>query len=387
MRRLSLRLRWTLVFGALFLLVGGALLTLNYVLVGEVQPNAGEVNVTAFGPSAIPRQEAPSVSATGGMGLEPGAVPIEATSHSAYMAVSAYRDSTMRTLLWASGSALLVVGAAAVGLGWVGAGRALRPVHAITETARELGARDLDRRINLSGPDDELKELADTFDGMLDRLAAAFDAQTRFAANASHELRTPLTVQRTLIEVAMSAPDASADLLRLGERLLDTNQRSESLIDGLLMLARADRGLTARHPVRLDEVVSAALRGPADGVTVTSTLEPCVVPGDTVLLERLVANLFQNAVRYNVDGGTVHVEVTSTPPRLVVSNTGPVVPASAVPDLFEPFRRLGRERVSGSGGCGLGLSIVRAVANAHGGSVHIEPNPDGGLVVTVDLPA
>jgi signal transduction histidine kinase len=232
--------------------------------------------------------------------------------------------------------------------------------------------------------------LADTFDGMLDRLAVAFDSQRRFVANASHELRTPLAVQRTLVEVAMADPTASPELLRLGQHLLHTNERSERLIEGLLVLARSDRGLVERAPVRLDRIADAVLRAAAgrateQGVTLHRRLFPRTVIGDPVLLERLVTNLVDNAIHYNTSGGGVLVEVGHRP-ALVVTNTGPVVPSEEVPGLFEPFRRLHRDRTAGRDGAGLGLSIVRSVVAAHGGSVVAEPNPDGGLRIMVNFP-
>lgn len=380
--RLSVRVKWTLMFGGLFLLAGTALLLINYVLVNETVPQAG----------GFVKQIADAGSGGGGTVID-SIPPPPGSDHvlvGAEVAVDSFRSSTMQTLLIASGIALLIAGAIAGLLGWLMAGRALRPLHAITATARRLEAESLDRRINLDGPDDELKELADTFDGMLDRLATAFDGQRRFVANASHELRTPLAVQRTLIEVAMADPTASPELLRLGQHLLHTNERSERLIEGLLVLARSDQGLVSRVPVRLDEVVEHVLRGCAgiaaeQGVTVASRLGPRLVSGDQVLLERLVTNLVHNAVHYNDEGGSVTV-VVSEWPALLVTNTGPPVPAEALPTLFEPFRRLNRERTASRDGAGLGLSIVRSVARAHHGTVYAEPNPDGGLRITVHLP-
>jgi signal transduction histidine kinase len=261
-------------------------------------------------------------------------------------------------------------------------------VHAITATARRLGAESLNRRINLDGPDDELKELANTFDGMLDRLATAFDSQTHFVANASHELRTPLAVQRTLVEVAMADPEAPPELKRLGQHLLHTNERSERLIEGLLVLARSDRGLLGRTPVQLGKVTENVVAGSADlaserQVTVKTKIKSRTVPGDPVLLERLVTNLVQNAIRYNEPGGSVTVEVGGSP-ALRVINSGPVIPVELLPGLFEPFRRL--ERTATSGGSGLGLSIVASVVKAHGGSIGVAARPSGGLDLRVELP-
>jgi signal transduction histidine kinase len=413
--KLSVRTRLTLTFGGLFLLAGAVLLVVNYTLVNGAlpEPAAYAQRVIAlregawFGP-------APD-SSSGSIDSQPDGDPADDTkgdNASPYPtkgaaergdmissvettaildgAVTDYRSSAIRTLLVISGLALLIVGAMAGLLGWLMAGRALRPVQRITATARRLEAEQMDKRINLDGPADELKELADTFDGMLDRLAGSFDSQRRFVANASHELRTPLAVQRTLIEVAMTDPTASPELMRLGAHLLHTNERTERLIEGLLVLARSDRGLTGREPVRLDHIVAGVVDATqylADdaGVTIESQLTPRAVAGDAVLMERLVTNVVQNAVHYNVPGGTVLVEVGEWP-TLVVTNTGPPVPPDKVADLFEPFRRLDRDRTAHRTGAGLGLSIVRSVTHAHGGSVSAEPNPGGGLRVSVKLP-
>jgi signal transduction histidine kinase len=364
------RTRLALTFGGLFLLAGVVLLLVNYALVSQAMPQPGSYAQSVVSP--------------------PGEEGMTITYQQVEGSVSGYRESALQTVLWISGIALLLVGALAGLLGWLMAGRALRPVERITATARRLEAERLDRRINLDGPHDELKELADTFDGMLDRLAASFDSQRRFVANASHELRTPLAVQRTIVEVAMADPTASPDLMRLGAHLLHTNERTERLIEGLLVLARSDRGLTGRQAVRLDHVVANVLDGVrklSDDacVVVASRLAPRLVGGDPVLLERMVTNLVHNGVHYNEPGGSLLVEVGEWP-ALVVTNTGPHVPPSAVAGLFEPFRRLDADRTSHRAGAGLGLSIVRSVVHAHDGEVTAVPNPSGGLRVSVTLP-
>ncbi|NUS14764.1 MAG: HAMP domain-containing histidine kinase, partial [Streptomyces sp.] len=261
-------------------------------------------------------------------------------------------------------------------------------------TARSVVSSDLKRRIELEGPDDELKELADTFDEMLDRLERSFDAQRRFVANASHELRTPLAINRTLLEVQLSDPNASPDLQQLGKTLLATNERSEQLVEGLLLLARSDNEIIDRKPVDLAEAASQALdqtRGEAQakGVQLRAALSPAVVQGNGVLLERIALNLVQNAVRYNVaDDGWVDLstDVQHGHAVLVVANTGPVVPAYEIDNLFEPFRRLRTERTGSDKGVGLGLSIARSVARAHGGVITAEPREGGGLVMRVTIP-
>ncbi|HEX6360103.1 sensor histidine kinase [Actinophytocola sp.] len=388
-----MRTRLALTFGGLFLLAGAILLVVNYALVSQSLPSADSFSqqfVSGEGgedkpDESIKRDSAedppPPVGAAGGANI---------LTNTVGGAVSGYRESALQTMVIISGIALVLVGAMAALLGWLMADRTLRPVKRITATARRLEAGQMDKRINLEGPEDELKELADTFDSMLDRLAGSFDSQRRFVANASHELRTPLAVQRTMIEVAMADPTASPDLMRLGAHLLHTNERVERLIEGLLLLARSDRGLNTREPVRLDLVVAAVLDGArhlADdaGVTLASHLAPRVVPGDPVLLERLVTNLVHNGIHYNERGGSVTVEVGEFP-ALVVVNTGSVVPPDQVNALFEPFRRLDRDRTARQAGAGLGLSIVRSVVKAHDGTVSAAPNPGGGLRVTAKLP-
>ncbi|SDX03344.1 Signal transduction histidine kinase [Amycolatopsis xylanica] len=382
MNGISVRAKLTALYGGLFLLVGVALMFINYLLVSDKLPQATsfvaaktqQLNVTMA--PAIPMQQ-----------ISPTSAPTQAAVF-AVDSLEDYRSTTLSTLLGQSILALVITAVLAVLLGWVVASRVLRPLHSITATARKLGAENMERRINHEGPQDELKELADTFDGMLDRLAVSFDSQKRFVANASHELRTPLAVQRTLVEVAMADPDVKPEVRKLGEQLLYTNERSERMIEGLLVLARSDRGLVSRSPVRLDEVVNAVIRSSAAmaeeaGVTIESRVRPRPVSGDPVLLERLVTNLVHNAITYNQRGGWVHVDVGNDP-ALVVRNSGPVVPLDAVPGLFEPFRRLSGERTD-SRNAGLGLSIVRSVAQAHGGTAMAEPGRRGGLIVTVRL--
>jgi signal transduction histidine kinase len=281
------------------------------------------------------------------------------------------------------------VAVAGVWMGWIAAGRTLRPIARITETARRVADRSLHERIALGGPRDELRELADTFDDMLERLDRSFDGQRRFVANASHELRTPLAINRTLLEVAMGQPDAPQQLRQLGTTLLEVNARHERLIDGLLTMARSEQAVVDPVPVDLIDVAGNVLdQTRAPGVEMRSELLPAPTVGDPVLLERLAQNLVDNAMRYNVSGGWVHVCCTreGARSRLTVINTGPVVRAYEVPGLFEPFRRL-TDRVGSARGTGLGLSIVRSVARAHGGDVYATPRDGGGLVVQVTLPA
>jgi signal transduction histidine kinase len=293
--------------------------------------------------------------------------------------------------------AVLVISLAGVG-SYLVTGRALRPLHQVTATARRLSTETLDQRLNHHGADDEVKELADTFDEMLDRLSAAFGSQKRFVANASHELRTPLAVMRTEIDVTLADPDASREeLRRMGVVVRDASRRANDLIESLLLLARteaqAGRRLNRQVPVDLAMGVPVTLGAIAAelarlNLDVSTDFSPAMVIGDPSLLERLAGNLVENAVRYNVHHGRLAVR-TYTEGRfayLVVGNTGPELDPADVPGLFEPFRRGGVER-TGTRGAGLGLSIVRAVVDAHGGSVRAQALPGGGLEVTVALPS
>lgn len=302
------------------------------------------------------------------------------------------RQALMHGMLRWSLTALIMVSVLACGAGWLLAGRALRPLQEVTATARRVAGRSLHERIALHGPDDEIKELADTFDAMLERLDRAFDSQHRFVANASHELRTPLTINRTLIEVALEDPATPDSTRRLGETLLAVNQRQERLIDGLLVLAGSDQQLQTHERVDLAESARRALRtaqptAQSAGIVLRISLDPCAVRGDPALLERLIGNLLDNAIRYNVEAGWVDLSVSVRDglALLSVQNSGPAVGPTEVEGLFEPFRRLTRTATT-AGGTGLGLSIVRSIANAHGGQVHARSRPDGGLIVEATLP-
>jgi len=297
-------------------------------------------------------------------------------------------DDVLTGLLTQSVVTFLILGAVAGALGWWLTGRVLRRVHLMTAQARRISTANLHQRIELTGPQDELKELADTFDDLLTRLDKAFLMQGRFIANASHELRTPLTVMRTVIQVGLSSTEPDQVLRAKGE-LLRSNDRSIALINGLLQLARGEQELHRREPVRLDTVVEHVLRETTTpGVVMEAHTDPCLVQGDELLLSQVCRNLVDNAARYNVPGGTVWVRVTHDNGwgHLNVANTGPAVPADDVASLFEPFHRGTAQRTGGPDGAGLGLSIVRAVAAVHGGRVHAKPRTDGGLSVTVEIP-
>jgi signal transduction histidine kinase len=309
-------------------------------------------------------------------------------------------EAATTSLLTQGGIALGLVGIVASGLGWLVAGRVLSPLRRVTETARRIAAAPaagagLHERIELRGPDDEVKELATSFNTMLERLDRSFDGQRRFIANASHELRTPLTVGRALVELAVNRRTASEDTKRLGESLLQINGRHEQLITGLLVLATSENELIERRPMDLADVAAYVVAQVAEqakqaGVTLHDMLDEAPAAGDALMLERLVHNLVENGIRYNTEpDGWVRVMTRTRDDGRVeveVSNSGPVVPPYEVPALFEPFRRGNHPRIAAKG-AGLGLSIVRSVAATHGGHATATAREEGGLVVTVTLPA
>ncbi|ALC28893.1 MULTISPECIES: sensor histidine kinase [Streptomyces] len=377
----TIRTRIALVYGGVFLVLGTALLT--------------TVNLASrAGTDSEARAIASAVVVPPGYTVNgPFIARSSADGPTVYELTDHVSDAASKQHMYWSIAALLVMTAGAVGVGWWIAGRVLRPVHAMTAKARSLSERTLHERIASSGPDDELKELGETLDALLARLEKAFDSQRRFIANASHELRTPLATQRAAIQVGLDNPSPD-DLVRTRQTLLDTNRRSERLIEGLLVLARSERGLAAdeREDVRFDRVVAeetarrpgARREGPGRPA-VSVEVAPCPVRGNRLLLSQLVSNLLANAVTYNVPDGSVDITLAEDG-ALVVRNTGPVVSEADIAGFFEPFRRgEGRDRMGP--GSGLGLSIVRSIAVAHGGTVTAVPGPGGGgLAVTVRLP-
>ncbi|MFE6764142.1 sensor histidine kinase [Streptomyces sp. NPDC057689] len=371
----TIRTRIALVYGGVFLILGTALLaTVNLASRAGTDSQARAIAETAVVVQPGYAVNGPLVSRRR---LGPPTV-YDLTDH--------VSDAAGHQLLIWSAAALLVMTACAVGVGWWTAGRVLRPVHTMTAKARKLSEHTLHERIAAGGPDDELKELGDTLDALLARLERAFDSQRRFIANASHELRTPLATQRAAIQIGLDDPTPD-DLVRTRQTLLDNNRRSERLIEGLLVLARSERGLarSEREPVDLARVAAEEAAG-HPGVRLDT--RPCQVRGNRLLLAQLVSNLLANAVTYNVPGGSVDVSVVPAGGGVLleVRNTGPVVDAADIPGLFEPFRRgEGKDRMGP--GSGLGLSIVRSIALAHDGTVTAVPGPGGGLAVTVRLPA
>jgi signal transduction histidine kinase len=300
-----------------------------------------------------------------------------------------------RQLLIACASGLAVIAVAAAAVGWLIAGRVLRPLSTITAAARRISASSLHERLGLHGPDDELKELGDTLDSLFARLEASFDAQRRFAANASHELRTPLTRERTLLQVTRADPAATVGTWHAVSReLLASNAEQERLIEGLLTLASSEGGTGEREPLDLAAITSEALAAarPAIGrrdLRVQTAIQPATLDGDPLLIQQLVTNLIDNSVRHNVPGGDVEVTTTTSDGHAVLSVTssGQVIPPAEVDRLFQPFQRLGPRTARRDGGHGLGLSIVRAIATAHAATITARPRPGGGLAIDVTFAA
>jgi signal transduction histidine kinase len=371
------RLRLTLLYAGMFLALGTALILIIYVLATGGAPihlsGSGAVSVAPT-PAAVP-------GTTGG----PPAVRAAPLGGIPDLVVR-QRSADLNRLLEVSWLVLAVTAMASAALGWIAAGRVLRPVREMTATARTISAGTLSERLAVAGLNDEFKRLGDTLDDLLARLEGSFEAQRRFVANASHELRTPLTVERTLLQVALADPHATAGTLRAAcEELLLTGEEQERLLEALLTLASSERGLDRREPLDLATIAGQALLA-ADaeverrGLRSIVTLDPAPTIGDPQLIERLIANLLGNAIEYNDAGGLVELRTGRDPQRsiLTIANTGPRVSPEEAELLFEPFQRLGGGRAAQPDGHhGLGLSIVRAIATAHG----------GGLTVEVSFPA
>jgi signal transduction histidine kinase len=381
--RPSIRMRLTALYGGMFLIAGVLLLGSVYLLVGQNLANQKGPDIR-FGSDVI-------ITDGRGNQITPGQFQQLLDARQ-----GTQRDIVLHSLLQQSLLALVLLSVIAFGFGYLMAGRVLSPLGRITAAARAVagtGGSGLHRRIDLDGPDDELKELADTFDEMLERLDRAFDSQRKFVANASHELRTPLAINRTLLEVALGDPNVSPDLRELGGKILATNERSERLIEGLLLLARSENELTDRKPVDLAEVAGRTLEqlgaeAGERGVELRGDFQDATVSGNHVLLERVALNLAQNAVRYNAPDGWVEMSTSTAEGTalLTVANSGPVVPPENVESLFEPFRRMRADRVASDKGVGLGLSIVRSVVRAHGGWIEAESRPEGGLILRIGFP-
>jgi signal transduction histidine kinase len=375
----TIRLRLTALYTSVYLVSGAILLTIGYLLVRKSLQQRHSLR------AALARHGLhPMVS--GPLGFPPGSPEAKV----AHVVEQQIVSGALHRLLLEYVVALLAMTAVSVFTGWLLAGRALAPLRKITATARRVSGENLGERIALRGPADELRELADTFDGMLGRLDGAFASQRHFVANASHELRTPLAIMRTEVDVALADPDASTDELRtMGEAVRDSVDRCEQLIASLLLLARSQATTGHEELVDVAGIVGDCvtdLQAVAQEaqVRIRTELEPAWVDADPGLLERLIANLLDNGIHHNVPGGllTVRTEVHDGRIRLEVANGGAPIDPTQVETLVEPFRRVTR---SGSG-FGLGLSIVRSVAEAHGGTLHLIAPPAGGLVARVDLP-
>lgn len=449
--RRTVRLRLTLVYGGLFLASGVALLAVTYFLVkhdigdGAATTGIGTIidhsprGGVAVGSASLPKdvvgptgatmtflagqasgeKTASGATAGGGRtapvrtvpasvrvwvpvpGVARGRSPSRQQAKQQVTLIAtdlvreahAQQDADLDQLLFGSGIALLIMAVLSIVLGWLMAGRALRPLRVITSKARDVSSTNLYERIALRGPDDEMKRLGDTFDDLLARLERAFDAQRQFVANASHELRTPLARQRTLLEVASADPDADVVALREASlKAISAGEEQEQVIEALLTLASSERGLDHRSPFDLADVARLVVetkRAEATqrGLDVRTEVAPAPTTGNRRLAERLVANLVENALRYNEPRGWVVVATMVDDGHAVlrVANSGPAVPESEIDRLFEPFQRLASDRITRDGH-GLGLSIARAVATAHGATVTVTSLPAGGLDVVVDFP-
>jgi signal transduction histidine kinase len=382
----TVRLRLTALYGALFAASGAVLLAITYLL---VRSTGGLLLVKDGTPTGLGSPSAGSSLATGDIPPQLQGLVRQAREQAADQ-----RAAEIEQLLVQSGIALAIMVVISIALGWLVAGRVLRPLRTMTATAREISARNLHERLAMQGPRDELKDLADTIDGLLGRLETAFDAQKRFVANAAHELRTPLTVEHALLEETLTDSDATLGSFRsTSERVLAISEQQARLLDALLTLASSERGLDRREPLDLSVLTDQVLRTwrpetDRRGLQIEARIAPAPTSGDPALVERLLTNLLDNAVRYNLPGGRVAVATASDAEhaQLSVANTGPLIPPAQVERLFEPFHRLGDRATANDGHHGLGLSIVRAIAAAHDATVAVSPLPQGGLTVEVSFP-
>jgi signal transduction histidine kinase len=368
--RRTVHLRLTLLYGSLFLASGAALLAITYVLVRNAL--SGPLSTSGLPPRGA-----------GGI------------VHGPADGFQAQQAADLHQLLVQSAIALAIMAVFSIGLGWLVAGRVLRPIRTMTATTRRISERSLHERLALDGPDDELKDLGDTIDGLLARLEAAFDSQRRFVANASHELRTPVMLIQTLLQVALADPALTLGSLTAAcQDVIHAGKEQALLIDALLTLARSQRGLDHREPFELaaavrDTLGSAREAASAAAVTVEAALGPVLALGDPRLARTLIANLIDNAVRYNHPGGRVEVLTAAQAGHalLRVTNTGPPVPGDQVGRLLQPFQRHDEQRGSNRDGLGLGLSIVSAIAAAHDASLSVHPRPAGGLAIEIAFPS
>jgi signal transduction histidine kinase len=372
--RRTVRLRLTLLYGCLFLISGAGLLGITYVLVDN-------------------RLSGP-LRSTGGSLPHNASSGIVTAPSSAKNSFQAQQAADLHQLLIQSSIALAIMAVVSVGLGWLMAGRTLRPLRAMTATTRRISEHNLHERLALRGPDDELTDLGHTIDGLLGRLETAFDSQRRFVANASHELRTPLMLTQTLLQVALADPAITLDSLRTAcEEVIEVGKEQAQLIEALFTLARSQRGLDHRELLDLAHITDQVLRAhqsdnAATRLQIDSALSPSLFTGDRRLVEVLVSNLLENAIRHNVSGGHIHIDVGTdrTQAVLTVNNTGADVPADQIERLLQPFQHFDGQRSSGHEGLGLGLSIVDAIASAHDATLSVNAQPSGGLSIGVVFP-
>jgi signal transduction histidine kinase len=423
--RRTARLRLTVLYGAAFLVCGAAVLAVvTYLLYAQATPHPSSSQPKSSA-SAVVHGKVPiadvhqagrydifkvpvkvpiaDVQQAGRYDILSATIPVPSARQLQAPALSSAQlaklqadaerqvNYDLRQILIISAIALAAIAVAAASIGWIIAGRVLRPLSTITAAARRIAASSLHERLALHGPDDELRELGDTLDGLFARLEASFDAQRRFAANASHELRTPLTRERTLLQVTRADPAATVGTWEaVSWELLASNAEQERLIEALLTLAASEAGTGQREPLDLAAMTSEALAVPRPeisrlGLRVYADVQPASLDGDPLLTRQLVTNLIDNAARHNIPGGDVQVSTGTTGGHAVLSvtNSGPVIPAAEVDRLFEPFQRFGPRPARRNGGHGLGLSIVRAIATAHGAVITARPRPGGGLAIDV----
>ncbi|MGD0555067.1 MAG: ATP-binding protein [Streptosporangiaceae bacterium] len=371
--RWTIQLRLTLTYGILFFAAGAVLLGVTYALVAR------------FGLVRIPPPPQPSVPklGSGSLGLPEPQVTTD---------LALQRAAELRELLVSSSIALAAMTFISIGLGWLMARRALRPLRTMMIAMKDISEHNLDRRLNMEGPSDEIKGVADTFDGLLGRLGSAFEAQRRFVANASHELRTPLTLTRSLLEVTLADTEATrTDLRKVCYRILASNEQEERLIEALLTLARSQRGLDRRVEIDLAGVTSKQIEAArpfasSRGCRIETILSPAGTEGDLPLMERLISNLVDNAMRHNVADGWMRIETGNVDgrPTLRVTNSGPVIPAEQAETIFQPFQRLHTAQQEGDqDGLGVGLSIVAAIVTAHNAELRVVPREAGGLDIRI----
>ena len=389
----TIRLRLTAIYGGLFAVSGAALLAITYLLVRQATsggscyslPHGGNLCVSRTTPGN-PRHLSTTMRGNAGR-LSASAEQLKALADGQHAAM-------LHQLVLQSAIALAIMLAASLALGWIIAGRVVRPIRVITGAAQNISATSLHERLELTGPDDELKKLGDTIDGLLGRLEGAFEAQRHFAANVSHELRTPLTVMRAVMQMALTDPAATTLTFQAAcQDVLAEGEHADRMIEALLVLARSERGLDHSEPFDLADIAAQILQARAleaarRGLRVGAATAPAPAEGDPRLAERLVANLVDNALRHNVPGGEVTVTTGTESGRsfISVANTGPKMPPDAPARLFQPFQRLGPDPADHGGGLGLGLSIVQAIARAHHADLAARARPDGGLHVRAAFP-